>query len=289
MIEERNATSFSGWLFLPVWLVLLGVTLWLTVGEVVFHGRTPTLTGIIGVPLTVLAAKGFIVLPPNIGAVLTFFGRYAGSMREDGFFWVNPLCVRQRVSLRVNNLNTPTLKVNDRAGNPIEVGAVVVWRVADSARAVFDVQDYAAYIATQSESALRAVASSRWYDGDEQGRNSLRADLDAVSDALAETIQEHVALAGLDVIQARIAHLAYAPEIASAMLRRQQAAAVVAARTQIVEGAVGMVRLAIEQLEREGVVHLGEAERIKLVGNLMTVLVSESETHPVIAVDKSGG
>ena len=128
MIEERNATSFSGWLFLPVWLVLLGVTLWLTVGEVVFHGRTPTLTGIIGVPLTVLAAKGFIVLPPNIGAVLTFFGRYAGSMREDGFFWVNPLCVRQRVSLRVNNLNTPTLKVNDRAGQGSDLA---VLRVAD--------------------------------------------------------------------------------------------------------------------------------------------------------------
>jgi regulator of protease activity HflC (stomatin/prohibitin superfamily) len=191
--------------------------------------------------------------------------------------------------LRVNNLNTPTLKVNDRAGNPIEVGAVVVWRVADTARAAFDVHDYMTYVAIQSESALRAVASARWYDGDEQGRNSLRGDLDAVTAALGDTIQEHVALAGIEIIQARIAHLAYAPEIASAMLRRQQAAAVVAARTQIVEGAVGMVRLAVEQIERDGIVRLGDSDRVRLVSNLMTVLVSDSETHPVISVDKGAG
>ena len=290
IIEERSANAVSGWLALPVWLALFGGALWQIFASSVFLGRPPTnFYGFIALPVLVFLAKGFIILPPNIAAVFTFFGRYAGSLRDDGFFWVNPFFQRQRMSLRVHNLTTPTLKVNDRAGNPIEVGAVVVWRVADSARAAFDVEDYATYLAIQSESAVRAVASARWYDGDDQGRNSLRGDLDAVTAALADTIQEHVALAGLEVIEARIAHLAYAPEIASAMLRRQQAQAVVAARTHIVEGAVGMVRLAIEQLEREGVVRLGDADRVHLVGNLMTVLVSDNETHPVISVDKAGG
>jgi regulator of protease activity HflC (stomatin/prohibitin superfamily) len=290
IIEERSANAVSGWLALPVWLALFGGALWQIFASSAFLGRPPTnFYGFIALPVLVFLAKGFIILPPNIAAVFTFFGRYAGSLRDDGFFWVNPFFQRQRMSLRVHNLTTPTLKVNDRAGNPIEVGAVVVWRVADSARAAFDVEDYATYLAIQSESAVRAVASARWYDGDDQGRNSLRGDLDAVTTALADTIQEHVALAGLEVIEARIAHLAYAPEIASAMLRRQQAQAVVAARTHIVEGAVGMVRLAIEQLEREGVVRLGDADRVHLVGNLMTVLVSDNETHPVISVDKAGG
>jgi regulator of protease activity HflC (stomatin/prohibitin superfamily) len=290
IIEERSANAVSGWLALPVFLALFGGALWQIFASSAFLGRPPTnFYGFIALPLLVFLAKGFIILPPNIAAVFTFFGRYAGSLRDDGFFWVNPFFQRQRMSLRVHNLTTPTLKVNDRAGNPIEVGAVVVWRVADSARAAFDVEDYATYLAIQSESAVRAVASARWYDGDDQGRNSLRGDLDAVTTALADTIQEHVALAGLEVIEARIAHLAYAPEIASAMLRRQQAQAVVAARTHIVEGAVGMVRLAIEQLDREGVVRLGDADRVHLVGNLMTVLVSDNETHPVISVDKAGG
>lgn len=285
-IEERSAFYISGWIFLAVWLALAGAAVWHALAAGILIGRPPPLAAIAALPLLVFLGRGFVILPPNISAVCTFFGRYAGTIRDDGFFWTNPFFMRQRLSLRVNNLNTPTLKVNDRAGNPIEVGAVVVWRVADTARAAFDVTDYQTYIAIQSESALRAVASARWYDGDAQGRNSLRGDLDAVAGALADTIQEHVALAGLEVIEARIAHLAYAPEIASAMLRRQQAEAVVAARTYIVEGAVGMVRLAIEQLEREQVVKLDEAGRARLVGNLLTVLVSESETHPVLSVDK---
>ncbi len=286
-IEEREAGYVSGWLALVVWLVLFAGSLWQVFGNTLVYQRPPALFGMIALPVLGFLAKGFIILPPNIAAVFTFFGRYAGSLRSDGFFWVNPFYQRQRISLRVHNLNTPTLKVNDRAGNPIDVGAVVVWRVADAARAAFDVEDYAAYIVIQSESAVRAVASTRWYDGDEHGRNSLRADLDSVARELADTIQEHVALAGLDIIEARIAHLAYAPEIASAMLRRQQAEAVVAARSHIVEGAVSMVRLAIEQLERENVVKLGEADRVHLVGNLLTVLVSDNETHPVISVDKA--
>lgn len=286
-IEERSALCISGWAFLVAWLALCGAAVWHALAAGILIGRPPPLPSIVALPLLVFLGRGFVILAPNISAVCTFFGRYAGTIRDDGFFWTNPFFMRQRLSLRVNNLNTPTLKVNDRAGNPIEVGAVVVWRVADTARAAFDVTDYQTYIAIQSESALRAVASARWYDGDAQGRNSLRGDLDAVAGALADTIQEHVALAGLEVIEARIAHLAYAPEIASAMLRRQQAEAVVAARTYIVEGAVGMVRLAIEQLEREKVVRLDEAGRARLVGNLLTVLVSESETHPVLSVDRA--
>jgi regulator of protease activity HflC (stomatin/prohibitin superfamily) len=287
-IEERQANYFSGWLALIVWLVLFGAALWQIFAPSLLHGRSPeTIGGFIALPVLIFLAKGFVILPPNISMVFTFFGRYAGSLREDGFFWANPFYQRLRLSLRVHNLNTPTLKVNDRAGNPIDVGAVVVWRISDTARAAFDVEDYATYIVIQSESAVRAVASTRWYDGDEHGNNSLRADLDSVARALADTIQEHVSLAGLEIIEARIAHLAYAQEIASAMLRRQQAQAIVAARTQIVEGAVGMVRLAIEQLEKEGVVKLGDADRVHLVGNLLTVLVSDNETHPVISVDRA--
>jgi regulator of protease activity HflC (stomatin/prohibitin superfamily) len=287
-IEERDASSISGWLALIVWLLLFGSALWQVFGNIFIFNRQPAIIGFVALPVLVFLAKGFVILAPNIAAVFTFFGRYAGTLRQDGFFWVNPFYQRLRLSLRVHNLNTPTLKVNDRAGNPIEVGAVVVWRVANTARAAFDVEDYAAYILIQTESAVRVVASARWYDGDEHGQNSLRADLDSVAQALAETIQQHVVLAGLEIIEARIAHLAYAPEIASAMLRRQQAQAVVAARGHIVEGAVSMVRLAIDQLEREGVVKLDEPARVHLVGNLLTVLVSDNETHPVISVDKAG-
>ena len=287
-LHEHAASAVSGWLFLPAWLAFFAGALWQVFGNIFINKQPPAISGFLALPVLVFLAKGFVILPPNIGAVCTFFGRYAGSLRESGFFWTNPFFQRQRISLRVHNLNTPTLKVNDRAGNPIEVGAVVVWRVLDTARAAFDVEDYETYVAIQSESAVRVVASARWYDGDEHGRNSLRADLDAVAGALADTIQEHVALAGIEIVEARIAHLAYAPEIANAMLRRQQAEAVVAARSHIVEGAVSMVRLAIDQLEREGVVKLAEADRVHLVGNLLTVLVSDNETHPVISVDKGG-
>ena len=285
-IEEREATYLSGWLALPVWLGAMGWALW-SIAEplIAVRGSIP-ISAIFAIPVLLFAGKGFVVLEPNIAALLTFFGRYAGTIRADGFFWYNPFCKQRRLSLRANNLNSPTLKVNDRAGNPIEVAAVIVWRVADTARAAFDVEDYVAYVTMQSESAVRQVVSSRWYDGDEHGRNSLRGDMDAVSGLLTETIQEHVGLAGLEIVEARISHLAYAPEIAGAMLRRQQAQAVVAARAHIVEGAVGMVKLALERLQQEGVVGFVESDRTRLVTNLMTVLVSDSETHPVLSVGK---
>jgi len=291
--EERAAFSISGWLALPVWFALLFWAIWPIASLVAWNigASLPlpqhlSILHILAVPLLLFLAKGFGILQPNIAAVFTFFGRYAGTRRDDGFYWVNPFYARARLSLRANNLNTPTIKVNDRAGNPVEVAAVVVWRVADTARAAFDVEDYTTYIVIQSESAVRAVVSARWYDGDEHGKNSLRGDMDAVAELLAKTIQEHVALAGLEVVEARLSHLAYAPEIASAMLRRQQAEAVVAARARIVDGAVGMVRLGIEQLEAAGVVELSAADRVRLVSNLMTVLVSENDTHPVLSVGR---
>lgn len=284
-LEERAARAVSGWLALPVWLLLAAGVIALIMVPVATRGAEPAVGAILAIPVLAFLLKGFLVLQPNQAAVMVFFGKYAGSLREDGFFWVNPFFSKSRVSLRAHNLNTPTLKVNDRAGNPIEVAAVIVWRVYDTARATFDVESYHEYVAMQSESAVRQVASARWYDGDEAGQESLRGDLDAVARLLIESIQSHCALAGLEILEARISHLAYAPEIAGAMLRRQQAAAVVAARTQIVDGAVSMVKLGLERLEHEGVVGLDDAARVRLVTNLLTVLVGESEAQPVLSVD----
>lgn len=280
-IVEREAFYFSGWLALLIWLGTLGWMVWSALAS---GGQGLPLQLVPAAIVLIFVGKGFVILQPNIAAVLTFFGKYAGTIREDGFFWYNPFCALQRISLRVANLTTPTLKVNDKAGNPIEVAAVIAWRVADTAKAAFDVEDYAAYIHIQSESALRAVASTRYYDGDVEGRHSLRGDLDAVAELLTQTIQEHVALAGLEVIEGKIAHLAYASEIASAMLRRQQAEAVIAARQRIVEGAVGMVKQALDELQAAGVVTLNDSDRVRLVTNLLTVLVSETETQPVLSV-----
>ena len=287
-INEREAFYASGWLILVLWLLALGSIIVLFVGRVM-QGGEPPLGAFIGVGVLFFLTKGFVILPPNIAGVLTFFGRYSGTIRQSGFFWFNPFSKRQNISLRVVNLNTPTLKVNDHAGNPIEVAAVIAWRVNDTAKASFEVENYANYLAIQGESAIRAVISTRVYDGDEQGRNSLRGDLAGVAQALADTIQEHVELAGLEVIEAKITHLAYAPEIASAMLRRQQAEAVIAARQLIVEGAVGMVRMALEKLQSEGIVNLSDSDRVKLTTNLLTVLVSETETQPVLSVARGEG
>lgn len=283
-LEERVAPAVSGWIALPVLLVVAGWAIASFVSPLM-HNREPPVLPILIVPLLILLAKGFLVQQPNMASVMTFFGKYAGSVRKDGFFWVNPFYSKERISLRAHNLTTPTLKVNDRAGNPIEVAAVIVWRVFDTARAVFDVEDYVEYVTMQSESAVRQVVSERYYDGDEDGGDSLRGDLDTVARMLVESIQSHCALAGLEILEARISHLAYASEIAGAMLRRQQAVAVVAARSQIVEGAVSMVKLGIERLEAEGVVQLDQGDRVRLITNLMTVLVGDSETQPVVSVD----
>jgi len=210
-----------------------------------------------------------------------FFGRYAGSVRESGFHWTNPLGVRRRVSLRVRNFSSDRLKVNDAAGNPVEIAAVIVWRVVDSARALFDVEDYAGFVALQSETAIRTLASRYPYDASD-GDVSLLHSAESLASELRQELETRLAVAGVEIREARLTHLAYAPEIAQAMLRRQQAQAIVAARQKIVEGAVGMVRMALEQIAQAHIVEFDEERKATMVNNLMVVLTSDQATQPIV-------
>jgi len=225
---------------------------------------------------------GFFTLQPNTAAVLLLFGEYKGTARRPGFNWANPFYKKLRISLRARNLNSEKLKVNDQRGNPIEIAAVVVWRVHDTALAIFDVDDYTHYVQIQSESAIRHLASSYPYDATEDHQLSLRGSMDEVSKALQCELQERLGKAGVVVDEARLSHLAYAPEIAGAMLRRQQAEAVVAARTRIVEGAVGMVQMALAHLERDKIVELDGERKAAMVSNLLVVLCGDQSVHPVV-------
>lgn len=225
---------------------------------------------------------GFFMVQPNNGVVLQLFGRYVGTARDAGLRWANPFFSKQAVSLRVRNFESGKLKVNDLEGSPIEIAAVVVWQVHDTAEAVFTVDDYENFVQVQSEAALRQMASSYPYDGHEDGQVALRSHATEINQHLKEEIQERLGAAGVTVLEARISHLAYAPEIAQAMLQRQQAAAVIAARSRIVEGAVGMVHMALEQLERGGRIELDEERRAAMVSNLLVVLCSERGTQPVV-------
>jgi regulator of protease activity HflC (stomatin/prohibitin superfamily) len=230
----------------------------------------------------IVLACGLFTLQPNEGAVLVLFGAYRGTVRESGFFFTNPFNRKLRISLRARNLNGEKLKVNEKRGNPIEIAAVVVWRVQDTAQAVFDVDSYENYVKIQSESAVRHVASSYAYDDGEADEITLRGGADVVAAALTRELQERLAKAGVQVEEARLTHLAYAPEIAQAMLRRQQAEAVIAARQKIVHGAVSMVEMALNELSAKRVVNLDEERKAAMVSNLLVVLCGESEAHPVI-------
>jgi regulator of protease activity HflC (stomatin/prohibitin superfamily) len=232
----------------------------------------------------VIIISGFLVLQPNQAGVLLLFGAYKGTAREPGFWWVNPFFTKRHLSLRLRNLNGEKLKVNDHAGNPIEIAEVVVWQVEDTFAASFEVDDYMDYVNVQSEAALRHLASRYPYDSweEEEAIVSLRGDIDVVSEALKQELQERLEKAGVVVREARLSHLAYAPEIAEAMLRRQQAGAIIAARKKIVEGAVGMVRMALEQLKEEQVVELDSERKAAMVSNLLVVLCSESNAQPVL-------
>ncbi|MFB3777569.1 MAG: SPFH domain-containing protein [Bryobacteraceae bacterium] len=237
--------------------------------------------------MVVLAIAGFCfagltVVNPNEARVILLFGKYKGSLKEAGFQWVNPLTTRRRVSLRIRNFESSKLKVNDHDGNPIEIAAVVVWRVVDSAEAIFNVDDYEQFVHVQSEAALRNLATSYAYDAHEQGQLSLRLSAGEISEQLKREVQERLAKAGIEVTEARISHLAYAPEIASAMLRRQQASAIIAARQKIVEGAVGMVEMALGSLSAKHVVELDEERKAAMVSNLLVVLCSEHNAQPVV-------
>jgi regulator of protease activity HflC (stomatin/prohibitin superfamily) len=225
---------------------------------------------------------GLFVVNPNEAKVITLFGEYTGSARRPGLWWTNPLTIRKSVSMRVRNFESAKLKVNDHDGNPIEIAAIVVWKVVDSAEAMFEVDNYENFIKVQCEAAVRNLATSHPYDAHAEGQASLRAQVGEIADELRREVQARLEKAGIEVIEARISHLAYAPEIAGAMLRRQQASAIVAARQKIVEGAVGMVEMALEGLARKQVVSLDEERKAAMVSNMLVVLCSDQHTQPVV-------
>lgn len=270
---ERDISKMNGFLML---LIVLG----LFVGGVAML-FSENVIGLAGPAIGIFLLSGLKMVQPNEARVFTLFGKYAGSLREDGFFWVNPFVVGEKISLKVRNFESEKVKVNDASGNPILIGAVIVWKVKDPAKAVFDVDNYKAFVSGQSESAIRELASHYPYDS-YTGETSLRSDPEKVGNELRTQLKERLTLAGVEVIEARISHLAYAPEIAKAMLRRQQADAVIAARQKIVEGAMGMVEHVLEHMESKGVVKLDEERKASMANNLLVALVSESEAHPVI-------
>jgi len=282
MTQERPAFSLPG---IPTLLVLLAAIV-VSVVHLIQSGRAVeiggVIEGIIGLVVSVLLLVGLFMVEPNQARVLTLFGAYRGSERRTGLRWANPFLAKKSISLRVRNFETEHLKVNDADGNPIEIASVVVWRVVDSYEAVFQVDNYEDFVHVQSESALRNLATHYPYDAHEEHQMSLRGSTDEIAERLQHEIHERLAQAGVEVIEARITHLAYAPEIAHAMLQRQQAAAIIAARQRIVDGAVGMVEMALEKLEQQKVVALDEERKAAMVSNLLVVLCSDRATTPVV-------
>ncbi len=275
-IQQRQAAMVTGWLGVVVLFGLAGAT----------DAAVQTQAGGWAIALPIIAfclvASSIVIVSPGQSRVLQFFGAYVGTVRRPGLWCVWPLTVRRAVSIRVRNFETSHLKVNDADGNPVEIAAIVVWQVADTAKAVYRVDDYPTFVSIQSESALRHVALGHPYEDTKGDGTSLRGSTDAVSDQLASEVAERVAIAGVEVVEVRISHLAYAPEIAQAMLRRQQANAVVAARSQIVEGAVGMVEMALSRLTEKGVVQLDEERTASMVSNLMVVLCGDQPPTPIV-------
>jgi regulator of protease activity HflC (stomatin/prohibitin superfamily) len=271
---------------LPVLIVAPIVTTYWMIQEAIAPNRdAPTLMFWVALVLLIVELgmlAGFFVVNPNEAKVLILFGKYAGSVKQDGFHWANPLLTKKRISLRVRNFESARLKVNDHEGNPIEIAAVVVWRVVDTAEAVFQVDDYQNFVKVQSESAVRNMATSYNYDSHQEGEMSLRGNTLEVADHLKKEIQDRLAQAGVEVMEARISHLAYAPEIAQAMLQRQQAGAIIAARQRIVEGAVGMVEMALDMLSKREILDLDHERRAAMVSNLLVVLCGERSVQPVV-------
>lgn len=311
MIQEKPYNAIAGWFPLVVAFAMLAGGLYLFISNIVEAEASgnfsaailvASLALVLGFVLTLL---GFIAVPPNAARVLLLFGNYKGSVTDSGFYWVNPFFSKKKLSLRIRNFETGSTrtpekknsegkvieggsrtsgrpsKVNDRDGNPIDISAVVVWRVVDTAEALFEVDDYEHYVEVQSEAALRMLASRHPYDSEDH-EVSLRGNTTEVCEQLQKDIQERLGKAGCEVTEARISHLAYAQEIAAAMLQRQQAQAVVAARTKIVDGAVGMVEMALERLQRDGIVELDDDRRASMVSNLLVVLCSDRHTQPVV-------
>jgi len=292
MNKERPARTLPG---IPVLLVLIALAVILVIGMLAALGAgmggsdVPQPVGLAPFFLMVLALiavcvcfGGLTPVNPNEARALVLFGHYRGTVREQGLKWVNPFTERRKISVRIRNFETSKLKVNDHDGNPIEIAAIVVWKVTDTAEALFEVDDYENFVQVQAESALRNLATSHPYDTNREDEIALRANQAEVADQLRQHIQDRLEKAGVEVIEARISHLAYAAEIANAMLRRQQANAVIAARSRIVEGAVGMVEMALEMLSAKKVVELDEERKAQMVSNLLVVLCSEHETQPVV-------
>ena len=283
-MKERLAVSSSGWLALILSLGMWGAAIALF-AQIPIHQVAPAPYALGGIALVIagfITMIGCFVIGPNEARVLTFFGRYAGTVKDAGLRWANPFSSKKAVSLRTRNFETAKIKVNDIEGNPIEIGAVVVWRVVDTAQAMFDVESFASFVQIQAETALRNLAMHHPYDGHDETLVSLRGHSDVVSGLLRKEVNDKVAAAGVEVLDARIAHLAYSPEIAQAMLQRQQAGAIIAARTRIVEGAVSMVEMALDQLAKRGIVELDAERKAQMVSNLLVVLCGERATQPVV-------
>ena len=285
MIRERTRSAPSGVLVLVVLVAILGLDVFLFVLSLVAANVALLVVTAVLFPVVLILFRGLFAVPPNEARVLQLFGNYVGTVRTPGLRYTNPLYSKRRISVRVRNFETERSKVNDTDGNPIEMAAVVVWKVADTAEASFEVDDYVNFVHVQSESAVRNLATQYPYDTQEEGVTSLRGDTEEIADRLKTEIQGRLHKAGVEVLESRITHLAYAPEIASAMLQRQQAGAIIAARSQIVEGAVSMVQMALDQLSDREIVELDEERKAAMVSNLLVVLCGDKATQPVLSTE----
>ena len=282
MYREKSYPAANGLTALLVLLTAIIAGVFVMVNEFSAERAVTGVLAMLTVGLAAFMLGGLFIVNPNEAKALVLFGSYKGTVKTDGFWWANPFLTKRAISLRIRNFETAKLKVNDNHSNPIEIGAIVVWKVIETAEALFEVDDYSRYVAVQSESALRATATQYPYDAHKQGELSLSTHTTEVSQALEKALHERLVKAGVEVVDARISHLAYSPEIAAAMLQRQQAGAIIAARQKIVEGAVGMVEMALEMLGTRGIVKLDEERKASMVSNLLVVLCSERSTQPVV-------
>ena len=277
MVKEKDLNPISGYIFLAI----AGACI---IGSFFFGVMTKNPLGILGLILTIIIASGLFIVQPNSSRVMTLFGKYVGSVKSNGLFWINPFYSKKKISLRARNFDSDRLKVNDKQGNPIMISVILVWRVSDTYKAAFEVDDYEHFVKVQTDSAVRELAGRYAYDNfdDDRTEITLSSGRTEVNDALEKELQERLNIAGIEVLEARIGYLAYAPEIANAMLKRQQAIAVVAAREKIVEGAVGMVEIALKQLSDKSIIELDEEKKATMVNNLMLVLCGDNDATPVI-------
>jgi hypothetical protein len=282
MLQEKELKALPGWPMVALLSIVPVFSVLAFIWSVNARSGYGLGAAIVVFIVNLVCVGGFAVINPNEAKVVQLFGVYKGTIKQPGFWWLNPFTRRRRVSLRVRNFESSKLKVNDQDGNPIEIASVIVWRVIETAEAIFHVDDFEHYVHVQSESAVRTLATSYPYDAHLDGQMSLRMSVNEIAHKLRDEIQERVATAGVEVIEARITHLSYAPEIASVMLRRQQANAIIAARSRIVEGAVGMVEMALELLSAKHVVELDEERKASMVSNLLVVLCSDRDAQPIV-------